>query len=136
MTCGVFASILSYFVLFLVLFLVLLHLLSLLVLLSSACPLSLPSLSLWVVGFLSLSDGFRYKKKGRVLRHFLRFLFALILLDINPYIFLLGFHKIPPYLHILSGCGRFLLSLPAFVPAALQSSNTGRCFRGLLALLG
>ena len=49
MTCGVFASILSSFVLFLVLFLVLLHLLSLLVLLSSACPLSLPSLSLWVV---------------------------------------------------------------------------------------
>ena len=88
------------------------------------------------VGFLSLSDGFRNKKKGRVLRPFLRSLFALILLDINPYIFLLGFHKIPPYLHILSGCGRFLLSLPAFVPAALQSSNTGRCFRGLLALLG
>ena len=26
----------------------------------------------WVVGFLSLSDGFRYKKKGRVLRPFLR----------------------------------------------------------------
>ena len=71
MTCGVFASILSSFVLFLVLFLVLLHLFSLLVLLSSACPLSLPSLSLWVVGFLSLSDGFRYKKKGRVLRPFL-----------------------------------------------------------------
>ena len=46
-------------------------LLSLFVLLSSACPLSLPSLSLWVVGFLSLSDGFRYKKKGRVLRPFL-----------------------------------------------------------------
>ena len=88
------------------------------------------------VGFLSLSDGFRNKKKGRVLRPFLRCLFALILLDINPYIFLLGFHKIPPYLHILSGCGRFLLSLPAFVPAALQSSNTGRYFRGLPALLG
>ena len=88
------------------------------------------------VGFLSLSDGFRNKKKGRVLRPFLRCLFALILLDINPYIFLLGFHKIPQYLHILSGCGRFLLSLPAFVPAALQSSNTGRYFRGLPALLG
>ena len=88
------------------------------------------------VGFLSLSDGFRNKKKGRVLRPFLRCLFALILLDINPYIFLLGFHKIPPYLHILSGCGRFSLSLPAFVPAALQSSNTGRYFRGLPALLG
>ena len=26
----------------------------------------------WVVGFLSLSDGFRYKKKGRGLRPFLR----------------------------------------------------------------
>ena len=61
MACGVFASLLSSFVLFLVLsfvlflvlsfvlFLVLLHLLSLLVLLSSACPLSLLSLSLWVV---------------------------------------------------------------------------------------
>ena len=33
--------------------------------------LVLSSLSLWVVGFLSLSDGFRYKKKGRVLRPFL-----------------------------------------------------------------
>ena len=88
------------------------------------------------VGFLSLSDGFRNKKKGRVLRPFLRCLFALILLDINPYIFLLGFHKMPPYLHMLSGCGRFSLSLPAFVLAALQSSNTGRYFRGLPALLG
>ena len=89
-----------------------------------------------VVGFLSLSDGFRHKKKGRVLRPFLRCLFALILSNINPYIFQLGFHRIRLYLHILSGCGRFLLSLPACVPAALHPSNTGRCFRGLPALLG
>ena len=50
--CGVFAPIFPFFHLLrlsFVLFLVLLHLLSLLVLLSSACPLSLPSLSLWVV---------------------------------------------------------------------------------------
>ena len=65
MACGVFASILSSFVLFLVLFLVLLHLLSLLVLLSSACPLSLPSLSLWVVVSFSLTD---YTQKERALR--------------------------------------------------------------------
>ena len=89
-----------------------------------------------VVGFLSLSDGFRYKKKGRALRPFLRCLFALILSNINPYIFRLGFHKIRLYLHILSDCGRFLLSLPACVPALLHSSNTGRCFRGLPALSG
>ena len=89
-----------------------------------------------VVGFLSLSDGFRHKKKGRALRPFLRCLFALILSNINPYIFRLGFHKIPPYLHILSGCGLFLLSLPACVPALLHPSNIGRCFRGLPALSG
>ena len=90
----------------------------------------------WVVGFLSLSDGFRYKKKGRGLRPFLRCLFALILSNINPCIFPLGFHKIPPYLHILSGCGRFLLSLPACVLAVLHPSNTGRYFRGVPALSG
>ena len=66
-----------------------------------------------VVGFLFLSDGFRHKKKGRFLRPFLRFLFALILLDINAYIFRLGFHKMRLYLCKLSGCGRSLLSLPA-----------------------
>ena len=49
-----------------VLFLVLLHLLSLLVLLSSACPLSLLSLSLWVVVVsFSLSV---YTQKERALR--------------------------------------------------------------------
>lgn len=90
----------------------------------------------WVVGFLSLSEGFRYKKKGRALRPFLRCLFALILSNINPHIFRLGFHKIPLYLHILSGCGRFLLFQPSCVPAALHPLNTGRCFRALLALLG
>ena len=88
------------------------------------------------VGFLSLSDGFRYKKKGRALRPFLWCLFALILSDINSYIFRLGFHRIRLYLCKLSGCGRFLLSLPDCVPAALHPSNTGRCFRGLPALLG
>ena len=96
-------------------------------------------LALWLgfgVGFLSLSDGFRYTKKGRALRPFLWCLFALILSDINPYIFRLGFHRIRLYLCKLSCCGRFLLSLPACVPALLHSSNTGRCFRGLPALLG
>lgn len=61
-----------------------------LVQLSSSSPAWLPALSAfllfvliswlcglafgvgWVVGFLSLSDGFRYKKKGRFLRPFLR----------------------------------------------------------------
>ena len=121
-----------------------------LVLLSSCSPAWLPALPAFLlfvlfswlcglafgVGFLSLSDGFRYKKKGRALRPFLRCLFALILSDINPYIFRLGFHRIRHYLCKLSGCGRFLLSLPACVPAALHPSNTGRCFRGVPALSG
>ena len=82
MTCGVFASILSSFVLFLVLYLVLLllclpfflsslllllslFLLSLLVLLSSACPLACLVCSCVIVGFVfsfSLSD---YTQKER-----------------------------------------------------------------------
>ena len=85
---------------------------------------------------LSLSDGIRYEKRGAFLRPFLWSCVALILSNINPYIFRLGFHKIRLYWCKLSGCGRFLLSLPAFVPALLHPSNTGRCFRGLPALLG
>ena len=121
-----------------------------LVLLSSCSPAWLPALPAFLlfvlfswlcglafgVGFLSLSDGFRYKKKGRALRPFLRCLFALILSDINPCIFRLGFHRIRLYLCKLSGCGRFLLSLPACVPAVLHPSNTGRCLRGVPALSG
>ena len=99
--------------------------------------LCLAFLALWVGCWLfSPSDGLDTKKGAHFLLPFLRCLFALILSNINPYIFRLDFHKIPPYLHILSGCGRFLLSLPACVPAALHPSNTGRCFRGLPALLG
>ena len=77
--CGVFRLSFSSFLLF-----------SSLVLLSSCSPAWLPALPAfllfvlfswlcglafgvgWVVGFLSLSDGFRHKKKGRVLRPFLR----------------------------------------------------------------
>ena len=62
--CGVFAS-----VFILLLLLLSRFLLCLLVLLSSACPLSLwlilGFLSFGVVVSFSLSDGFRHKKKGR-----------------------------------------------------------------------
>ena len=77
-----------------------------------------------------------HEKRGAFSASLPRLCVALILSNINPCTFRLGFQKIWLYWCKLSGCGRFLLSLPACVPALLPPSNTGRCFRGLPALLG